>query len=70
MEIRMKLVYWLLEVLVELRAFHVTGVGIGKEENGDFRGGKESITKILCLFLSCAFNSFETIKISRLAISN
>lgn len=37
----MRLVYWLLEVLVELRAFHVTAVGICKVENGDLeRQGK------------------------------
>lgn len=42
----MGLVCWLLEVFVELRAFHVTGMGICKVENGGFWRGKESITEI------------------------
>lgn len=66
----MRLFYWLLEVLVGLWAFCVTGVGICKVENGDFWRGKESITKILCLFLFCTFCSFETVQTSRLAINN
>lgn len=68
--IRMRLVYWLPQVLVELRAFCVTAVGICKVKNGDFWRGKENSTKILCLFLSFTFNSFEAIKTSGLAISN
>ena len=45
----MGLVRWLLEALAQLRAFHVTGVGICKVENGEFWRGEESITKMLCL---------------------
>jgi len=45
----MGLVRWLLEVLAELRAFRVTGVGICKVENGDFWRGGESSTKVFCL---------------------
>lgn len=41
----MRLVYWLLEMLVELRDFHVTGVELAKRRMGAFGEARKALQK-------------------------